>query len=129
MKKSVLSLLLTLILVSGLVPQKGLALSASELGNNENPNGTISYLNRIVDEYNFVTTVSETIDQAIPISEEDTVWGTEGEDTWYVLQENLMLKFRPEVRGTVHLILINGKTLTANSGITVERKKRNGNHQ
>ena len=40
-------------------------------------------------------------------------------DGWYVVSQDVTLNNRLEINGTVHLILMNGKTLTANQGIYV----------
>ena len=47
------------------------------------------------------------------LSEENTT------DGWYVVSQDVTLNNRLEINGTVHLILMNGKTLTANQGIYV----------
>ena len=48
-----------------------------------------------------------------------TAWGTADQSTWYVLKESKPISDRITVNGTVNLILCDGATLTASSGITV----------
>jgi hypothetical protein len=46
-------------------------------------------------------------------------WGTEGKDTWYVVKSGITMNNRGEVRGTIHLILCDGATLSSEKGIAV----------
>ena len=48
-----------------------------------------------------------------------TSMGAAGTETWYVVRKNLSISSRIKVNGTVHLILCDGKKLTASAGITV----------
>ncbi len=48
-----------------------------------------------------------------------TTWGTSGEEIWYVVDNDTTISDRITVNGTVNLILVNGYTLTASSGIAV----------
>ena len=48
-----------------------------------------------------------------------TTFGADNTETWYSVNNNVTVSSRIEVRGTVHLILCDGKTLTASQGITV----------
>ena len=82
----------------------------------------ITYLDRIVTDYNTVRTEEKTCAIARTVLADDTEWvtGTTSEKIWYVVDENVSLNNRPVVKGNIGLILMNGKTLTANKGITVE---------
>jgi uncharacterized repeat protein (TIGR02543 family) len=46
-------------------------------------------------------------------------WGTEGNDTWYVVKSGITMNNRVEVRGNIHLILCDGATLSSEEGIAV----------
>lgn len=46
-------------------------------------------------------------------------WGTAGQSTWYVASSTQTLSGRVTVNGDVHLILVNGATLTVGGGIRV----------
>ena len=82
---------------------------------------SVDYLDKIVGEDGTVTTRIVSVVPDGIITENDTVWGNDGEEPcWYLLDTDVTLKNRPEVRGDVRLILRNGKTLTAKLGITVE---------
>ena len=48
-----------------------------------------------------------------------TVLGADNTETWYAVRNNVTTNVRIEVRGSVHLILCDGKTLTTTSGIMV----------
>ena len=48
-----------------------------------------------------------------------TTWGTEGTESWYVVNSTVTINDRITVNGNVHLILADGKTLTASQGIDV----------
>ncbi len=82
---------------------------------------SVDYLDKIVEEDGTVTTKTVSVVPDGIITENDTVWGNDGEEPcWYLLDTDVTLKNRPEVKGDVRIILRNGKTLTANLGITVE---------
>lgn len=82
----------------------------------------IPYLIKTVDEETGKVTTEEVrfTGSARGVAQAGTAWGNIGSDTWLVLDEDITLDYRPEVKGNVHLILLNGKTLTADQGITVE---------
>ena len=48
-----------------------------------------------------------------------TTLGADNTETWYSVNNNVTVSSRITVNGTVHLILCDGKTLTANGGIAV----------
>ncbi|MCD7762677.1 MAG: InlB B-repeat-containing protein, partial [Lachnospiraceae bacterium] len=48
-----------------------------------------------------------------------TAWGTNSTETWYVVNSSVEISERIIVSGTVNLILVDGCTLTASSGLTV----------
>ena len=56
---------------------------------------------------------------ATEVTAETTVLGTAGKESWYIMKKNITVYQRMAVYGTVHLILTDGKTMTASSGITV----------
>lgn len=56
---------------------------------------------------------------ATEVTAETTVLGTAGKESWYIMKNNITVYQRMAVYGTVHLILTDGKTMTASSGITV----------
>lgn len=63
--------------------------------------------------------VEHTVDDPTTINASTTTMGADGTETWYVVRSNVTVGSRIEVRGTVHLILRDGKTLTASKGIMV----------
>ena len=105
MKKRLLSLLCVLALCLGLLP--GTAWAAEEMSyveyswNEDTP--TLTSETKSVSDYTTVTS-------------SDTVWGTSGQTTWYVVSDNVTNTERNNitVSGTVNLILTSGKTLTLN---------------
>ena len=54
------------------------------------------------------------------VSNNDITWGDDGHEGWYVLNADTQFGDRISVKREVHLILMDGYTLTANLGITVE---------
>ena len=98
--KKMLALLLTLCLLAGLLPAPALAAT------------NVSY----VDEHN----ESQTCDSATDITAGSTTWAaTGGQEAWYVVNNTVTIDTRITVTGDVHLILADGKTLTASKGIYV----------
>ena len=77
----------------------------------------VSYLNKTVAN-GAVQTEQKTV-SAVCVNATAETWGSDGE-SWYVLDDNITLSCRPQILGTVNLILMNGKTLTAPDGITLE---------
>ena len=77
----------------------------------------VSYLNKTVAN-GAVQTEKKTV-SAVCVNATAETWGSDGE-SWYVLDDNITLSCRPQILGTVNLILMNGKTLTAPNGITLE---------
>ena len=117
MKQRVIGILTTLIMVITMVVFAPMSIFAASGGD------SIPYIDiGITDEATgaIKTVQSQLTGTYSTISQTDTVWGEDGADTWLVLDEDITLVNCPEVRGNVHLILLNGKTLTANQGITVE---------
>ncbi|MCD8347175.1 MAG: hypothetical protein LUD16_04320, partial [Lachnospiraceae bacterium] len=53
------------------------------------------------------------------VDSDSTTWGTDSTETWYVVNSSVEISDRIVVSGTVNLILEDGCTLTASSGITV----------
>ena len=60
-----------------------------------------------------------TVPNPINVYSSTTTLGVDGTETWYSVNRNVTVSDRITVRGTVHLILCDGKTLTSSSGITV----------
>ena len=113
MKKKVFAILLSLAMVVAMMPALALTVFAE--------NNSVDYLDKIVEEDGTVTTKLLSVESYKIITEYDTVWGNGGEEPcWYLLDTDVTLKKRPEVKGDVRIILGNGKKLTANLGITVE---------
>nr|MDD6335699.1 hypothetical protein [bacterium] len=61
----------------------------------------------------------KTCTAATVVSSDDTTWGDDGNGGWYVVNSNVTITQRITVSGEVHLILADGKTLTAEVGIQV----------
>ena len=80
----------------------------------------------------------QTAPSAIEVQSDDTVWGEEGKESWYVVPagETVTLNHRVEVLGTVNLILSDDSVLLSyysgirvndgNTFIISEQKKQNG---
>ena len=66
---------------------------------------------------------AQAVNQPTMIDEYTTTMGAAGTETWYAVRRDVSNSNRIEVLGTVHLILCDGKKLTASKGITVN----NGN--
>ena len=60
-----------------------------------------------------------TQENAAPVQQGDTIWGTAGGETWYVANGTVIIENRVKVTGDVHLILANSAALTVNGGIEV----------
>lgn len=117
MKQRVIGILTTLIMVITMVVFAPMSIFAASGGD------SIPYIDiEVTDEATgaIKTVQSQLTGTYSTISQTDTVWGEDGADTWLILDEDITLDNCPEVKGNVHLILLNGKTLTANQGITVE---------
>ena len=63
---------------------------------------------------------SLTATSAEAVTASTTTMGTANTETWYVVNSNVTVSSRIEVLGTVNLILVDGKTLTAPKGIRVK---------
>lgn len=117
MKQRVIGILTTLIMVITMVVFAPMSIFAASGGD------SIPYIDiEITDEATgaIKTVQSQLTGTYSTISQTDTVWGEDDADTWLILDEDITLDNRPEVKGNVHLILLNGKTLTGDQGITVE---------
>ena len=82
----------------------------------------LKYLDRTVDTDGDIVTEKKTIDIIKGIMNSDVVWGDIDTTTWYVVDRDVTLNNRPKVNGDVRIVLMDGKTLTANKGINVEGK-------
>ena len=63
--------------------------------------------------------VQHTANVATYVKATTTTMGVAGSETFYAVKNDVTVSSRLEVLGTVHLILCDGKTLTATGGITV----------
>ena len=113
MKRKIRSLLLTACLLVGLVPTVALA-----------ETGDVNY--RYCDENgaNWQNGTKKNGEYAL-VEKENTIWGTSGQTTWYVVQGDVTIStaetFQPiTVTGDVHLILVDGCDLIVNGGIKVK---------
>ena len=100
-----ISLLVAIVLVMALVSMSAFA-------------ADVTYLDKTVKDGKVITE-KKTVSSAISITASDTQWGKENQESWYVLDSDVTLTDRPTVIGTVNIILMNGKTLTAPMGITL----------
>jgi len=64
-----------------------------------------------------VTQTETTAASCTVVTSSDTAWGTAGQKSWYVVRDSVTIGSRITVNGDVHLILRDGKTLTAKKGI------------
>lgn len=99
MKKRIFSIVISLCMVLALMPQMVFAESVTN----------IAYLD--------ATGVQKNCDSAIVVASEDTTWGDDGNDGWYVVQGNVLIS-SITVNGDVHLILADGCSLTVNGNIS-----------
>ncbi|MDD5897038.1 MAG: hypothetical protein PUE14_00890, partial [Clostridia bacterium] len=106
MKKRVLIPLLLACLLAALLPVSALAATAND----------VSYYS-----WNDSTKQLElqTCSAATVVSSDDNTWGDDGNNGWYVVNSNVTITSRITVTGEVHLILADGKTLTAEVGVRV----------
>ena len=58
---------------------------------------------------------------AAVVTADDTTWGDDGNDGWYVVNGAVTIGSRVTVSGEVHLILADNASLTANDGINVAK--------
>ena len=79
----------------------------------------VSYLNWDDTEQDLVEMTDDNACKDYTVVTDQTSWGTDGQETWYVLKENKTISNRITVNGTVNLILCDGATLTAPKGISV----------
>ena len=79
----------------------------------------VTYLAATVDETTHAVTFNEENCNDYTVVNDGTMWGTEGNTTWYVVSDEITIENRITVTGDVHLILKDGATLNAKSGITV----------
>ncbi|MGN0671447.1 MAG: hypothetical protein ACI4KE_02330, partial [Anaerovoracaceae bacterium] len=100
--KKILSILLSVCVILAFMPQMAFADTVA----------SITYLD--------ASGAQKTCDNATPVTEDDTTWGTDGQTTWYVAQGYVTIESRVTVSGTVNLILKDGCTLNASKGIEVK---------
>ena len=103
MKKRILSIVLTICLVlSFVLVMPTVALAADN----------VSYLD--------ASGKSQKKSGVTLVTNSDTGWGTSGQTKWYVVNSNVILSGNVTVSGNVHLILVDGCTLTVNGSIKVD---------
>ena len=61
----------------------------------------------------------QTCTSATVVTADDTTWGDDGNNGWYVVNSNVTIGQRVTVTGDVHLILTDGSALTVDGGINV----------
>ena len=61
----------------------------------------------------------QTCTSATVVTADDTTWGNDDNDGWYVVNDDVTIGQRVTVTGDVHLILADGCNLTVNGGINV----------
>ena len=99
-KRKLLSIVLSLCMVIALMPQMVFA------------EDSIPYLD--------ASGAQQTCGSATVVTGEDTTWGDDGNDGWYVVQGDVTIGSRVTVNGDVHLILTDGCKLTVNGSIYVK---------
>ncbi|MGM9573840.1 MAG: beta strand repeat-containing protein, partial [Hominicoprocola sp.] len=104
MKRRIGRILLALCLCLSLLPTVALAVN------------NVSYLD--------ASGASQTCDSATEVTSSDTNWS----NGWYVVNSDVTIDNRITVSGTVHLILADGCTLTAQKGIQVQDNDSNPNN-
>ena len=114
-KKRVISVLLSLALVVGTLSALGVDSCRSGFGGSrvaKATGGDVTYIDGDGATQTCTGGSYEVITDQI-------TWGSLGNTTWYVVDDDKTIGSRITVAGTVNLILCDEKTLTANSGITV----------
>ena len=61
----------------------------------------------------------QTCTSATVVTADDTTWGDDGNNGWYVVNSNVTISTRVTVTGDVHLILADGASLDAAQGVNV----------
>ena len=107
MKKRVLIPLLLSCLLAALLPAAALAATANNITYYDWNDSTKQLEQKICSA-------------ATVVSSGDTTWGNDGNSGWYVVNSNVTISSRISVTGEVHLILMDGCTLTAQKGIRVQ---------
>ena len=105
--KKLLSILLTICMVTTLLPVSALA------------DGTVSYLYYADEAAAIAGTANTGSCTDYTVVSNQTAWGEAGQTKWYVVNSSVTIADRITVSGDVHLILSNGCTLTASKGIGV----------
>ena len=81
--------------------------------------GDVTYLYCDENGQNWATGTKQRSDYTV-VTADDTTWGDDGNDGWYVVNSNVTIGSRVTVTGNVRLILENGAVLTINGGIQVQ---------
>ena len=113
MKKKLICLILAALMVLSIMPSNIFAAT------DNSSSGAVIYLNKTLSDGVIETTEELSPVKPVSVTAADTVWGAEGETSWYIADSSISLAKRPEIKGDVNLILKNGITLTASSGITL----------
>ena len=108
--KRSINMILSLLIVMGMMPGMSRTVLAT-------PTGTVTYKAATVDETHAVTYSDAQCDGYIVVDNNTTAFVNGG---WYVVSGDVYIYNRITVTGTVNLILCNGKTMSAQQGITVE---------
>ncbi|MCC8061094.1 MAG: hypothetical protein LIO81_09730 [Clostridiales bacterium] len=103
LKRGVVRLLLTACLVAGLMP-------AGMLTSHADTEVSYRYYDEDREEWR-----TSSVSNYTSVASDSTSWS----NGWYVVDSNVTIKSRITVSGTVNLILVDGYTLTASSGINV----------
>ncbi len=99
-----LSVLISVVLSFGMIPFSAVPVYAGE-------NVNVTYID---------ASGSEAGVEAIPVNADTEIMGSNGKESWYVVNSDVTVESRMVVEGTVNLILSDGKSLSANKGITVQ---------
>ncbi len=112
--RKILAIILMVAMVSGMMPGTLLTAQAAE--------EAVSYISRSWNsETRKVVDEEKTCSDYTFLKSDSTAWGSADEGVaWYVVSSNVTIGSRITVTGTANLILCDGCTLTASSGITVE---------
>ena len=105
-----LSVLLALVFVAGLLAAAAQHTRAAETS-------TITYIDHAVSDTTATPNPKKTVNYTVVGGSTDWTGGDGG--AWYAVKESVEITSRVTVTGTVNLILCDGATLTAKSGITV----------
>ena len=104
--KRLLSVLVSLVLVVGMMPEMSMTAMAAE---------PVEYINYTYNNNGITGRTVNACETYTTVSSGTTTW----ENGWYVVNSNVTISSRVTASGTVHLILCDGCTLNAVKGINV----------